>query len=160
MIEAGYDEMTHINQFMIGWVIKPGEDTRTLFRLHVLKRFPDIDLNSAPVKHTIQMMVDRGIAIDPTVGIHEQLALNRDGKTPPGMVDYLDHMPIGVRRDAMKALIDTSAPGVTPPIAPHSTRSSTPCACCTNEGYSSSSAPTPAGRSPTTANWNSISASA
>ncbi len=111
MIEAGYDEMTHINQFMIGWVIKPGEDTRTLFRLHVLKRFPDIDLQSPPVQHTIQMMVDRRIAIDPTLGIHENLTLNRDGQIPPGAVDYFSHLPIGARRDAMKAWIDTSAPG-------------------------------------------------
>ena len=111
MMEAGYDEMTHINQYMIGWVIKPGEDTRTLFRLYVLKRFPGIDLNSAKVRHTIDMMVDKKIAIDPTIGIHEQLTLNRDGQIPPGAVDYFDHMPIGYRRDAMKALIDTSAPG-------------------------------------------------
>ena len=111
MIEAGYDEMTHINQFMLGWVMKPGEDTRTLFRLTALKRLPDLDLQSAPVQHTIQMMVDGRKAIDPTLGIHEQLTQNRDGQVPPGAVDYLDHMPIGYRRDAMKAWVDTSAPG-------------------------------------------------
>jgi imidazolonepropionase-like amidohydrolase len=32
------------------------------------------------------------------------------GKFPPGAVDYLDHMPIGYRRNAMKAPADTSAP--------------------------------------------------
>ncbi len=111
MMAAGYDEMTHINQYMIGWVIKPGEDTRTLFRLHVLKRFPGIDLTSAPVRHTVQTMVDRKIAIDPTLGIHENLTLNRDGQIPPGAVDYFGHLPIGARRDEMKAWIDTSAPG-------------------------------------------------
>ena len=111
MMAAGYDEMTHINQYMIGWVIKPGEDTRTLFRLHVLKRFPGIDLTSAPVQRTVGMMVDRKIAIDPTLGIHENLTLNRDGQVPPGAVDYFDHLPIGARRDQMKAWIDTSAPG-------------------------------------------------
>ena len=111
MMAAGYDEMTHINQYMIGWVIKPGEDTRTLFRLYVLKRFPGIDLESAAVQHTVQTMVDKHIAIDPTLGIHENLTLNRDGQVPPGDVDYFDHMPIGWRRDAMKAWIDTSAPG-------------------------------------------------
>lgn len=111
MIEAGYDEMTHINQFMIGWVIKPGEDTRTLFRLHVLKRFPSIDLASAPVQHTIGMMVDKHIAIDPTIGIHENLTLNRDGQVPAGAVDYIDHLPIGEQRGLRQAWIDTSAPG-------------------------------------------------
>jgi hypothetical protein len=111
MIQAGYDEMTHINQFMLGWVMTPGEDTRTLFRLTALKRLPALDLNSAKVQHTIQMMVDGKKAIDPTLGIHEQLTQNRDGQVPPGAVDYLDHMPIGYRRGAMKAWVDTSAPG-------------------------------------------------
>ena len=111
MITAGYDEMTHINQFMLGWVIKPTEDTRTLFRLTALKRLPALDLQSAPVQHTIQLMVDGKKAIDPTVGIHENLLLNRDGKVPPGAVDYFDHMPIGEQRSLKKAWIDTSAPG-------------------------------------------------
>jgi imidazolonepropionase-like amidohydrolase len=111
MIEAGYDEITHINQFMLGWVIGPGEDTRTLFRITALKRLPDLDLNSPKVQHTIQLMVDGHKAIDPTLGIHERLTLNRDGQVPPGAVDYLDHMPVGYRRHAMRALVDISAPG-------------------------------------------------
>ncbi len=111
MMAAGYDEMTHINQFMLGWVIKPTEDTRTLFRLTALKRLPGLDLNSAPVQATINTISTKHIAIDPTIGIHENLLLNRDGKVPPGMTDYFDHMPVGVRRDAMKGWIDASAPG-------------------------------------------------
>jgi imidazolonepropionase-like amidohydrolase len=111
MIEAGYDEITHINQFALGWVIQPTEDTRTLFRLTALKRLPALDLQSAKVQHTINMMVERKISIDPTLGIHEQLTQRRDGKIPPGAVDYFDHMPVGWRRENMKALADTSAPG-------------------------------------------------
>ncbi|WP_164857198.1 amidohydrolase family protein [Sphingomonas crocodyli] len=111
MIAAGYDEMTHINQFMLGWVIKPGEDTRTLFRLTALKRLPALDLNSAPVQKTIQSMVDGHKAIDPTLGIHEMLTQNRDGKIAPGATDYFDHMPIGVQRGLKKAMVDLSAPG-------------------------------------------------
>jgi imidazolonepropionase-like amidohydrolase len=111
MIEAGYDEITHINQFALGWVIQPTEDTRTLFRLTALKRLPALDLNSPKVQHTVNLMVEHGIAIDPTLGVHEHLTQDRDGQIPPGDVDYFDHMPIGWRRDAMKAFADTSAPG-------------------------------------------------
>jgi hypothetical protein len=111
MIAAGYDEITHINQFMLGWVITPTEDTRTLFRLTALKRLGALDLQSPKVQHTVALMVDGHIAIDPTLGIHEMLTQNRDGSVPPGDVDYFEHMPIGWRRDAMKALIDTSKPG-------------------------------------------------
>ena len=111
MIAAGYDEMTHINQFMLGWVIKPTEDTRTLFRLTALKRLPALDLNSAAVQHTIQSMVDGHKAIDPTIGIHEALLLSRDGTVPAGAVDYINNMPVGTQRDIKKQWIDTSAPG-------------------------------------------------
>jgi hypothetical protein len=111
MIQAGYDEITHINQFMLGWVIGPGEDTRTLFRITALKRLPALDLNGPKVQHTIQLMVDGHKAIDPTLGVHERLTLSRDGQVPPGAVDYLDHMPVAYRRSALKALVETSAPG-------------------------------------------------
>ena len=111
MMEAGYDEMTHINQYMLGWVIKPTEDTRTLFRLTALKRLPGLDLGSAKVQHTIGLSVARHIPIDVTLGIHENLLLNRDGQVAPGAVDYFDHMPIGSQRSLKEAWIDTSAPG-------------------------------------------------
>lgn len=111
MIEAGYDEITHIGQLSLGWVIGPSEDTRTLFRVTALTRLPALDLQSPKVQHTINMMVDRKIAIDATLGVYEQLLLRRDGKIPSGEVDYFDHMPIGWRRDNLKAWADTSAPG-------------------------------------------------
>jgi imidazolonepropionase-like amidohydrolase len=112
MIEAGYDEITHIDKFMYGWVIQPGEDMRPVGpRLVIAKRLADLDLQSAKVQHTIKMMADRHLAIDPTLAIHEWLFLSRDGQVPPGDVDYFGHMPIGWRRDALKAPVDTSAPG-------------------------------------------------
>lgn len=108
MIDAGYDEVTHINQLMLSWVIKPEEDTRTLFRLTGLKRLPQLDLNSAPVQATLQRLQDRKVALDPTFVIHEELTLNRTGAVPPGTVDYYEHMPVGWRRGAMQALVDAS----------------------------------------------------
>lgn len=111
VIEAGYDEVTHINQFMLGWVLKPDEDTRTLLRLHALKRLPALDLDSPAVQHTIDLMLKHKTAIDPTVAIHEALTQNRNGQVPPGAVDYFDHMPIGFQRSAKQAMIDASAPG-------------------------------------------------
>lgn len=111
MMAAGYDEMTHINQFMLGWVLAPTEDTRTLLRITALKRLQNLDLNSDKVQHTIGMLIDRKLAIDPTLGIHEMLTLGRDGQTPPGAVDYIDHLPVAAQRDARKAMADVSAPG-------------------------------------------------
>ena len=103
MIAAGYDELTHINQLSLGWIIKPGEDTRTLFRLTALGRLPKLELDSAPVQATFDTMKAKGIALDATLGIHENLLLNRDGTVSPGAVDYVDHMPVGVQRDLKQA---------------------------------------------------------
>ena len=111
MMEAGFDEMTHINQFMLGWVIQPTEDTRTLFRLTALKRLPALDLGSAKVQHTIALAADRKIPVDVTLGIHENLLLNRDGQVARGAADYFSHLPIGSQRSLKQAWIDTSAPG-------------------------------------------------
>jgi imidazolonepropionase-like amidohydrolase len=111
VIAAGYDEVTHINQFMLGWVLAEGEDTRTLLRLTAMKRFPSLDLSGPAVRRPNDAMVQRKIAIDPTLAIHEELTLNRNGVVPPGAVDYLDHMPVGYQRSAKAARSDTSAPG-------------------------------------------------
>lgn len=103
MVASGYDEVTHINQLALGWIIKPGEDTRTLFRLTALGRLKDLDLDSAPVQSTLDAMKDQRIALDPTIGIHENLLLNRDGSVAPGARDYVANMPIGVQRDLKQA---------------------------------------------------------
>ena len=103
MIAAGYDELTHVNQLALGWIIKPGEDTRTLFRLTALGRLTTLDLDSAPVQATLDTMKAKGVALDATLGIHENLLLNRDGTTAPGSADYAANMPIGVQRDLKQA---------------------------------------------------------
>ncbi|OFE12764.1 amidohydrolase [Pseudohongiella acticola] len=110
MIAAGYDELTHINQVMLGWVLAPDEDTRTLLRLTAMKRFPAIDINSDAVQSTISSMGERGMGIDPTLAIHENLMLSRNGEVAPGMVDYIDNMPVGIQRNARTARSEIASP--------------------------------------------------
>ncbi|MBW8369044.1 MAG: amidohydrolase family protein [Arenimonas sp.] len=111
MVDAGYDELTHINQIALGWVIKPEEDTRTLFRLTALKRLATLDLQSAPVQRTLAHIADRKVAVEPTIAIHENLLLNRGGAVPQGAVDYIDNLPVGEQRSARQGWADMSAPG-------------------------------------------------
>ncbi|WP_430446751.1 amidohydrolase family protein [Sphingorhabdus contaminans] len=103
MLAAGYDEVTHINQLALGWIIKSGEDTRTLFRLTALGRLPQLDLESPAVIETLKTMKAKGVPLDATLGIHENLLLNRDGAVAPGATDYAAHMPIGVQRSLKQA---------------------------------------------------------
>ena len=110
MIEAGYDEMTHINQVMLGWVLTPEEDTRSLLRLTALQRLPKVDLDGPLVTRTLDLMVANNVAMDPTYAIHEALLLSRNGETQAGMADYVDHMPVAVQREAKAAWSAIASP--------------------------------------------------
>lgn len=110
MIQAGYNELTHINQVMLGWVLKPDEDTRTLLRLTALDRLPELDLSSEPVQKTLELMVENNVAIDPTLAIHEYLLLSRNGEIRAGVKDYIEHMPPGVQRSAKVSLAKIEGP--------------------------------------------------
>jgi imidazolonepropionase-like amidohydrolase len=103
MLDAGYDELTHINQIMLGWVLKADEDTRSLLRFTAMKRFVNLDLESDTVQATLKRMTSRGVAVEPTIAIHEAGMLGRDGQIPVGQASYLQHMPIGYQRDARQA---------------------------------------------------------
>lgn len=110
MIAAGYDEVTHVNQLMLGWVLKPDEDTRTLFRFTAMKRFPTLDLTGPKVTSTLGRMVARKVAHEPTLGIHELGLTAVNGEVNPGMRDYVDHMPPSVQRGAREALFGADTP--------------------------------------------------
>lgn len=104
MLRAGFNEMTHINQIMLGWVLEPDEDTRTLLRLTALQRLPNLDLDTPPIKETLDLMVENKVAMDPTLAIHELLLLSRNGETRIGSLDYIENMPANVQRSAKVAM--------------------------------------------------------
>lgn len=111
MIDAGYDELTHINQIMLGWVLGPEEDTRTLLRLTALRRLATLDLQSPQVRRTMDRIVERKVAVEPTIAIHENLLLNQSGEIPRGVADIFPNMPPEWQRGVRQAWTDMSAPG-------------------------------------------------
>ena len=110
MIAAGFDEITHVNQLMLGWVLNPGEDTRTLFRFTAMRRFPELDITSPKVTATLDAMVRGKVAHEPTIGIHELGLTALDGKPNPGALDYIDHMPPAEQRSLKQALFGADTP--------------------------------------------------
>ena len=110
MIAAGFNEITHVNQLMLGWVLKPEEDTRTLFRFTAQKRFPTLDLNGPKVTATIDEMVRRKVAHEPTLAIHEVGLTALDGEVNAGARDYIENMPPSEQRAARQALFGADTP--------------------------------------------------
>lgn len=97
-IRDGYDDIAHINQLMLGWLLEPGEDTRTPLRITAMARAAHLDLDSPRVEATIDLMREHGVALDPTAVIIERLMLSRAGTVAEADQPYLDHMPLGYQR--------------------------------------------------------------
>jgi imidazolonepropionase-like amidohydrolase len=105
VIEAGYDSIAHVNQLMLGWILRPEEDSRTPLRLTAMSRAGSLDLASVPVRKTIALMKAHGTALDTTAVILEQLMLSRARQVPPGQEDFLSHMPIGFQRYRKRSFV-------------------------------------------------------
>ncbi|MFC4526261.1 amidohydrolase family protein [Dyella halodurans] len=112
-IRDGYDEITHINQLALGWVLKPGEDTRTTLRLTALARLADLDLDAPQVRATIELMMSRHIAHDPTMSIVERLLVSRAAQTPEPEAPVIDHMPITYSRYRKRTFVPSPTPELT-----------------------------------------------
>jgi len=109
VLAEGYDTIAHINQLMLGWLLRPGEDTRSTLRLTAMIRAKDLDLGSAPVRHTLDLLKSRRAAIDTTAAIYERMLLNRAGTISAADAPFIDHMPIGYQRTARRAFVTVDA---------------------------------------------------
>jgi imidazolonepropionase-like amidohydrolase len=105
MIASGYDEVTHLNQLVLQYVLKPGDDPRTALRLTVVNRLADIDMDSAPIRHTIALMKEHGVGLDTTIALMERFNTQRDGVEAAGDKPYLDHFPVMFQRSRRRTPI-------------------------------------------------------
>lgn len=111
VLKEGYNDIAHINQLMLGWILDPGEDTRTPLRLTAMARAGGLDLNSPRVQATVQLMKDKNAKLDTTTVILERLMLSRAGQVQPGDAPYLSHMPIGYQRNRKRTFAPLGKPG-------------------------------------------------
>jgi imidazolonepropionase-like amidohydrolase len=105
VIEDGYDSIAHLNQLMLGWILRPEEDSRTPLRLTAMARAGSLDLNSDRVQKTVRLMKQHGTALDTTAVILEQLMMSRARQVPMGQEDFLSHMPIGFQRYRKRSFV-------------------------------------------------------
>ncbi|WP_230292635.1 amidohydrolase family protein [Croceicoccus sp. Ery5] len=110
MIASGYDEITHINQLMLGWVLRPDEDTRTPLRLTAMRRTAGLDIHAPRVDATLDAMEKGGIALDPTAVTLELLMLSRDGAVAPAVRSYYDHLPVSLKRRRLQGIAPMEGP--------------------------------------------------
>ena len=110
VIMDGYNDIAHINQLMLGWILDDGEDTRTPLRLTAMSRGGGLDLSSPKVQKTVKLMQENHIALDATAVILERLMLSRAGTVAEGDKDYLANMPIGYQRYRKRTFVPLKSP--------------------------------------------------
>jgi hypothetical protein len=106
VIDAGYDEIQHINQLLLNFLVEPTTDTRTLERFRLpAEKVADLDFDSKPVRDFIAQLKQRNIAVDPTLATFDFIRF-RAGDINPIYAPVLDHLPLSLQRQARVGMMD------------------------------------------------------
>ena len=98
VVEAGFDEIQHINQLMLNFFVTPTTDTRTLERFYLpAEKTASLDLDSKPVQDFIRLLAEKKIVVDPTLATFDFLK-QREGHTPAAFASVIEHWPPDVQR--------------------------------------------------------------
>lgn len=94
-VRDGYDELTHINQVMLNFFIRPGEDSRTLLRFTlVAEKARGVRADSEEARRFVALLRRRGTVVDPTLAVFEAMLTQRDGEPNPSLAAIADHLPV------------------------------------------------------------------
>ena len=106
---AGYDEISHVNQAMLNFFVKPEDDTRTLLRFTLVgDRAGDVDLDGPKVKAFIALLRKHQTALDPTLGLFESMFTQRSGEPNPSLSMVAEHLPVALRRSLLANSMDVN----------------------------------------------------
>lgn len=105
-IDMGYDEIQHINQVLLNFLVDDTTDTRTLERFYLpAKRIADMNFDARPVQDYIALLAKNQIAIDPTLATFDFIR-QRPGELSQAFAAIADHMPPDVQRGFKVAEFD------------------------------------------------------
>lgn len=106
-VRAGYEELTHINQVMLNFVSRPGDDSRTLLRFQrVGSDAQAVDLASPKVRRFIALLRERQVVVDPTLMTFEAMFTQAQGELDPVLGDVAGHLPVLWQRQLRVAPMD------------------------------------------------------
>jgi Amidohydrolase family len=108
-VRAGFDEIQHINQVMLNFLVKKDDDTRTLLRFYLVgDNANQIDLESQKVKDFVALLKERGTAIDPTLTAFEAMFNQRQGAPNPSYRFVANNVPPTLRRGWLTNSMDVT----------------------------------------------------
>ncbi len=100
-VEAGADELQHINFVFLNFLAGQVKDTRTPERFTAVgANAAKLDLDSKPVKEFIELLQKRHTTVDVTLATFEGMFTGRPGVASPDFVPVLSRLPAQVQRGA------------------------------------------------------------
>ena len=109
-VEAGFDEIQHVNMLFLNFLAGTTVDTRTQKRFTLVgEQAGSLDLTSKPVQDFIKLLADKQIAVDPTVSTFRSLLLGKNKQIDAEFAMVADHLPPAVVRQLKGATMDVSA---------------------------------------------------
>jgi hypothetical protein len=97
--EAGADEIHHINFIALNFLFDKVQDTRTPARfIAVGEHAAGLDLSSPEVRGFVSLLRERGVVVDPTVSIFEDMFHNQPGHWSAGVSPLIDRLPPTLQR--------------------------------------------------------------
>ncbi len=110
-VEAGFDEIQHINMIFLNFLGGDQIDTRKRLRFSLIgDNAKDLDLNSKPVQDFVEMLAEKDIEVDLTVSTFNSLLLTRDKQVDPEYVEVVDHLPPAFQRALKTSVMKISSP--------------------------------------------------
>jgi imidazolonepropionase-like amidohydrolase len=102
-INAGYDEIQHMNMVFLNFIAGDREDTRKQLRFTMFYEFGgQLDLNGPEVTAFIDLLKKKDVVIDPTISIIQKSLTHKAGQPDPAFAAISDHLPPSVRRPLYK----------------------------------------------------------
>jgi imidazolonepropionase-like amidohydrolase len=98
-VNAGFDELQHMNFVFLNFLSTREDDTRTPLRFtRVAERGASLDLGSPKVAELFALLSTHHTVIDPTLTIFEGMFTDRRGEVPARVARVADRLPVQVRR--------------------------------------------------------------
>jgi hypothetical protein len=101
-VKDGYDEIHHVNFLFLNFLFDKVPDTRTPARFTALvQNASGLDLGSPAVRAFARLLQVRGVTVDPTLVVFEELFLARPGAVSTPWMAIAERLPPQVRRSLL-----------------------------------------------------------
>ena len=105
-VNAGFDELQHINFVMLDLLATRDDDTRTPLRFtRIAEKGAELDLDAPATGALLDLLARKGTVVDPTVNVFEGMLTTRPDRPNQTLAPILSRLPPQVQRGAVSGAL-------------------------------------------------------